>query len=29
MEAQPSALEWDELDEPVIAAFLEHLKTDR
>ena len=25
----PSALEWDELDEPVIAAFLEHLETER
>jgi site-specific recombinase XerD len=25
----PSALEWDDLDEPVIAAFLEHLETDR
>jgi site-specific recombinase XerD len=24
-----SALEWDELDEPVIAAFLEHLETER
>ena len=25
----PSALDWDELDEPVIAAFLEHLETER
>ena len=25
----PSALQWDELDEPVIAAFLEHLETER
>jgi site-specific recombinase XerD len=25
----PSALHWDELDEPVIAAFLEHLETGR
>jgi site-specific recombinase XerC len=25
----PSALDWDELDEPVIAAFLEHLRTER
>ncbi len=25
----PSALEWDELDEPVIAAFLEHLEVER
>ena len=25
----PSALNWDELDEPVIAAFLEHLETER
>jgi site-specific recombinase XerD len=25
----PSALQWDELDEPMIAAFLEHLETDR
>jgi site-specific recombinase XerD len=25
----PSALDWDELDEPLIAAFLEHLETDR
>jgi site-specific recombinase XerD len=25
----PSALEWDELDEPRIAAFLEHLETER
>ena len=27
--AKPSALEWDELDEPLIAAFLEHLETER
>jgi site-specific recombinase XerD len=25
----PSALEWDELDEPVIAAFLQHLEHER
>ncbi|MEY2513959.1 MAG: hypothetical protein QOJ89_1317, partial [bacterium] len=25
----PSALQWDDLDEPVIAAFLEHLETER
>jgi site-specific recombinase XerD len=25
----PSALDWDDLDEPLIAAFLEHLETDR
>jgi site-specific recombinase XerD len=25
----PTALEWDDLDEPVIAAFLEHLETER
>jgi site-specific recombinase XerD len=25
----PSALDWDELDEALIAAFLEHLETDR
>jgi hypothetical protein len=25
----PSALQWDDLDEPVIAAFLQHLETDR
>jgi hypothetical protein len=25
----PSTLEWDELDEPVIAAFLEYLETER
>lgn len=25
----PSALEWDELDEPLIAAFLEHLEVER
>ena len=25
----PSALNWDELDEPVIAAFLDHLERDR
>ena len=25
----PSALDWEELDEPVIAAFLEHLETER
>ena len=25
----PSALEWDELDEPVIDAFLEYLETER
>ena len=25
----PSALEWDELDEPLIAAFLQHLETER
>ena len=25
----PSALNWDELDEPLIAAFLEHLEVER
>jgi site-specific recombinase XerD len=25
----PSALDWDDLDEPLIAAFLEHLETER
>ncbi len=25
----PAALGWDDLDEPLIAAFLEHLETDR
>jgi site-specific recombinase XerD len=25
----PSALDWDDLDEPLIAAFLEHLESDR
>ena len=25
----PSALDWDDFDEPLIAAFLEHLETDR
>jgi site-specific recombinase XerC len=25
----PSALDWDDLDEPLIAAFLDHLETDR
>ena len=25
----PSALDWDDLDEPLIAAFLEYLETDR
>ena len=25
----PSALDWNDLDEPLIAAFLEHLETDR
>ena len=25
----PSALDWDDLDEPLIAAFLEHLENDR
>jgi site-specific recombinase XerD len=26
---QPSSLDWDDLDEPLIAHFLEHLETDR
>jgi site-specific recombinase XerD len=26
---QPSTLDWDDLDEPLISAFLEHLETDR
>jgi len=26
---QPSSLDWDDLDEPMISAFLEHLETDR
>ena len=25
----PAALDWDDLDEPLITAFLEHLETDR
>jgi site-specific recombinase XerD len=26
---QPSSLDWDDLDEPLIARFLDHLETDR
>jgi hypothetical protein len=26
---QPSTLDWDDLDEPLIARFLDHLETDR